>query len=370
MMERMSLIYRKRFVLILILAVFGIVGKAQTYTESKRIIRSFPTDPDTRLDITNKYGKIHVIPWKKDSVSVEVDLFIKSNSTRKLEKIQDNIDFEFTATKYYIIARTVFDTKYGNFFTDLKDLSGTIIPPKNQVNIDYTVRVPSSLNINISNKYGDIYIDDLKGAVNVSLSNGDIKVNNLEGESNINLNFGNGVINFLQNAKLTLAYTDFEIKSADQININSRSSKIKIEEANILSIQSRRDKFTITKLDNLFGDSYFSDLWIYKLNEEVNYAPKYGDIKIDTVARQFSYININSEYTDINFIFNRTAPFEMEITFHPDAIIRYPEINSDVKTIYEEKEEIKIAGSVGTGKTSAKVKILAPKKCIIDIRQR
>lgn len=369
-MKTVSMIFKRLLVLYFGLAAYGFAGFTQTYTESKKIIRSFPVYADTRLDVTNKYGKIHVVQWKKDSVRIEVDLFVRSTSLGKLDRIMDNIDFDFTGTNYYIIASTRFASKYNTFFSDLRDLSNSIIPSNNEVEINYTVMVPSSINVNLSNKFGDIYIDDLKGTVTVSLSNGDIKVNRLEGQSNINLNFGNGIINYLNNANINLVYSDFEIKSAGQLSIESKSSKIRIYEVDILKTQSSRDKYTISELNNLFGDSYFSDIWIYKMNEEVNYTPRYGDFKIDSVRRDFSYININSDYADLYIIFNAASSYFLNIEHHTDVAIRIPDNFGRLESVNEGPHEIRLSGNVGTGSSSTRVEITAPNKCIITLDKR
>lgn len=366
--ERMK--FKKLLLLCLGLAVFVSAGFSQTYTESKKIIRSFPVYADTRLDVSNKYGKIHVMPWKKDSVRIEIDLFVRSTSMHRLDKLMDNIEFELTGTNYYIIADTRFASRYNTFFSDLRDLSGNIIPSNNDVEINYTIMVPSNMIINLSNKFGDIYIDDLKGTVTVSLSNGDIKVNRLEGQSNINLNFGNGIINYLNNATINLVYADLEIKEAGQLSLETKSSEIRIYEVDILKTRSSRDKYVISELNNLFGDSYFSDIWIYKMNEEVNFTPRYGDFKIDSVSNHFSYININSEYADLYMIFNRASSWFLDIHYHPDVAIRIPEDLGNLEVINEDTYKNRLTGKIGESTSSSRVEISAPKKCIITIDKR
>jgi len=368
-MEKKSLIFKRINLVILILTGWFIHAAGQTYTESKQIVRSFPANTDTRLDVSNKYGKIQVIPWKKDSVRIEVDLFLKSSSSSKLEKIQDNIDFEFTGTNYYIIASTNFGTKFNTFITDLKDLSETLIPSKNRVEINYTVRIPSNISLNISNKFGDIYLDDLKGPVNINLSNGDIKVNRLEGVANINLNFGNGIINYYQGGRLTLTFADIEIKQAGNIDIDSKSSKIKINEAGIIKMQSRRDKLSATSINNIFGDAYFSEIWITNLNEEINFNPEYGTFRVDQINNTFTFINLNSEYTDLDLIFLDSPGYMLDITYHPETILIYPEEKAHVEKIEEADEYERIRGRVGEG-GEGKVKIIALKKCNISLHER
>lgn len=366
-MKRLQLKCSRYILLAAILSGVAPGVGAQTYTDRQKIVRSFPANAETRLDLTNKYGTVHVVPWKKDSVHIDIDMFIKSSSTSKLEKLKRSVDFEFTDTRYYIIARTDFGGRGGSFFSDLKE----IIPSKNQVKIDYTVHVPPSMNITISNKYGDIYIDDMNGSVSVNLSNGDIKANRLKGESNISLNFGNGIINELNNAKLNIAYADIEIQKVKQLNIESKSSKIRIHEAGIVKTISRRDKFTISSIDNLSGESWFSDIWLYRLNDEINYNLKYGALKADSIADGFSTININSENADLRIVFSRQTSYQLEVLKHDDVALQLPDEYGELEVIDQEAEAIHLKGMVGPHPNAQSlVKIKAPKKCIINIQIR
>ncbi|MFC2113222.1 hypothetical protein ACFLTA_08145 [Bacteroidota bacterium] len=368
-MQRLK--FSKLYAVLIILMAAGMYVRAQTYSDSQKIVRTFSAGSETRLELSNKYGTVHIIPWKKDSVHIEIDLFIKSSSTSKLEKLKKNVNFEFNDTKYYITANTIFGSKGGNFFSDLKDLGSTIIPSKNEVTIDYTVHVPSSININITNKYGDIYIDDMKGSVSVNLSNGDIKANALTGESNISINFGNGLINELNNSRLNIAYADIEIQKAGQLNIESKSSTIRIREVDILKTYSNRDKYSVGRINNLFGESWFSNIWLSKINEEINYNPKYGALKVDSIPDDFSFININTEFTDLNLVFNKTASYQLEILKHNNAILRMPDEYGELEVIDQEEEAVHLKGMVGpTQNTAARVKITAIKKCIISLQSR
>ena len=120
---------------------------------------------------------------------------------------------------------------------------------------------------------------------------------------------------------------------------------------------------------NIFGDAYFSDIRITVLNEEVNFTPKYGDFKVDLVDEAFSYINLNSEYTDVRLVFSELASYSLDIIYHPEAIVRYPVEGSTVEVVDETDDYIRIRGQVGES-NQARVKITAPKKCIITLDKR
>jgi hypothetical protein len=87
MMRNMNpILYRSKRVLILSALTFsvlilsalmpGTLASAQGHTDMRSVSRSFPASLETTLEIQNKYGKIQVATWDKDSVVVEVDIFL------------------------------------------------------------------------------------------------------------------------------------------------------------------------------------------------------------------------------------------------------------------------------------------------------
>ncbi len=350
--------------------LFTCILQAQSFTESKRIERVFPVSSSTSVEIINKYGKIHILSWNKDSVGIDIKLTVKSDNLSKLNKIMDNIDFDFTSTEYYIIAETEFGRRYNSFFESIKDLAETIIPSDNVVEIDYTVQVPKTIELKINNKYGDVYIDDHAGDLRLNLSNGDLKVNELTGNSVINIEIGDGVINYIQNGKLDIAYSEFEVKRAEKLNLFCRSSKVDVGEVNDLSMNSRRDKLFINSIQTLSGETYFSDVYVYDLSSELNLTMKYGSLNMDYIQQGFSFLNINSSYTDINLTFDAGCSYLVDVN-HTNAAFTYPEESAVIeeKIIDEDEEKINTYGKIGSAETSSKVSITALKGTITIIHK-
>ena len=357
-----------KFVTLLLLALFFTSAlTAQIYT--RKISKSYKVNSSTTIDIFNKYGKVHVVTWDKDSVKFKVNLTIQTSNESKLTKLKQNIGFDFTGTDYYVIAKTRLGKKSGGVFTDLKDIAGTIISSDNKVTIDYLVYIPLYANINIENKFGDIYTDDLEGSVNINLSNGDIKANNLNGNSVISLSSGDGVINYMRDGRITVSYSDLTVKTANKLHIDSRSSKIYIDKADYLKSISRRDRLYFQIINDLYGDSYFSDFTLQRLNNELNYNFKYGNLSIALINRYFSFININSEYTDLDLIFEKGSAYIIDILHHQDVILNIPAhlSKTEQKVIDEDDQLLSTYGTIGYGNPASKVKINAPKKCIVNI---
>jgi len=360
--------------IISIIAVFLLLSPgllhAQSFTESKRIEKIFPITSSTSVEIINKYGKIHILSWEKDSVGINIELTVKSDNLSKLNKIMNNIDFDFTTTDYYIIAETEFGKKYNSLFENIKNLAESLIPTDNVVEINYTVQVPGSIELKINNKYGDVYIDNHAGNLRLNISNGDLKVNELTGNAVINVENGDGVINSILKGKLDIAYSDFEIKEAGKINLFCRSSRIDIGLIDDLTLNSRRDKLFIDKMSKISGETYFSDVYIYDLSNDLNLTLKYGSLNMESIREGFSFLNINSNYTDLNLTVDPGCSYLVDIN-HTNAEFTYPEALGvfEEKVINEKEREMNTYGKIGEAETSSKVKITAIKGTITIIQK-
>jgi len=336
---------------------------------SRRIVKSFKVNNSTTVDIFNKYGKIHIATWEKDSVTFNIDLRIKASNDSKLNKLKSNIDFDFTGTEYYVIAKTRIGKNTNSVFNDLADMASSLLSSENQVTIDYLVMMPKHINLKLENKYGDVYIDDFEGNINLTLSNGELKANDLNGNSVINIGSGDGTVNTIKDGKLVISYSDFHIKEVDRLSVESRSSRINIEQVNFLKLNSRRDKLYLPDVSELYGESYWSDFTIHKLRKELNFNMNSGNLSIDDIQKGFSFIQIISEYTDLDLVFERGASYEIDITHHEDAILSYPGqlANLQTKVISEDDKQKLTYGKIGSGISGSKVKISASKKCTINI---
>jgi len=208
----------KGMLLLLSILMTGVVF-AQSYEKSSKITKSFYATEETEIQISNKYGNIHVIPWEKDSVKFEIILSVRANKESKVDKLFDNVDFDFTSTRYYVIAKTAFHKN-----TFFKDVSNQIFSGDNNIQVDYYVNIPAQCKIIIDNKFGNIYSTDHHGEVDIKLSNGDLKVNDLHQDAKISVEFGNTYINSMNSGSLKIYYGDLELESADDLQFEGKSA--------------------------------------------------------------------------------------------------------------------------------------------------
>ncbi len=353
--------------LILVALTLGTLVQAQNHTDKRHVSRSFPATRETTLEVQNKYGKIQVVTWDKDSVYIEVDIFLTESSVSKLRKLREDVKIDFTGTRTYIIAKTMIESERSRIASELKSIGNTITGSNKRMEINYMVYLPAYMDVVLNNKFGDIYMDDLRGQVDIELSNGVLKANRLEGNSSIKLSFANGMIKSLGSATMKLSYSDLVLEDVSQLDLDSKSSKLNVDSANVLKINSRRDKLFIKHVEYFYGKGNFTQVWISDFLRESDVYMKYGEVTIEHVFPGFSKIFIESDYTDITLFFDRESSLAFDIFHHEKASLRLPREAVITEDSFDGNDHYKTLGTMGKADPSGQVTIDALQKCYINI---
>ncbi|MBN2814020.1 MAG: hypothetical protein JXQ80_08070 [Bacteroidales bacterium] len=345
---------------------------AQNTEYANHISRSFRVGHGLSVEIANKYGRIQVIPWDNDSVRFDIDIKLRAKDRQKLEKMKQNIDFEFTKGQYYLIARTSFGEAGSDVFKDLVDIASAYLSSSNSVSINYTLRVPDYLTLKIENKFGDVLFDDHQGNINLTLSFGNLKANRLTGRSELKLTQGDGEIGYLREGRIEMSYGDLHLTEAGKLDTKTQSCVITIDKLGSLSMNSRRDKLFLHNAGTISGESYFSRILIGSLHNNIETRSRYGDISINDIRRTFSNIVITSELTHVVLLFERPMLFDLDLTHNQAVTFVYPKNLSRLttKVINAEDKMFSTKGVVGSGTPQSSVVISATRKCNVTLSQK
>ena len=332
------------------------IGLAQ-FTETKEIHKEFKVSPQTRIELSNKYGKMDINTWDKDSVVIEIKIKVEENKLSKLEKAIDAIEFDFSQTPHFLVAKTVVGQNRSGLSKEFLKFKETVLQSDGNMQIDYTIWIPQSNELKIENKFGDIFIDDYSGDINLKLSNGNLKSHDFTGKLELTLNFADATINSINTAILDCNFSELYIKKAEELRIKSKSTKFEILEIKELDADSRRDNFKIRMVDRIDARGSFSNFRVNELNDRFNVQADYGDIDIEKTAPDFSSIFIESKSTDINLYFDTETKFDFEITHSKTDLDFCREVEVvEEKSIDEKEKRMKLFGNYG-GKSENKTKL-------------
>lgn len=346
---------------IFILLLTEIAG-AQQYSEKRTFRRSISVNNEMTLEINNKYGSVHISPSGSDSVTITAELQAFSSDEERTSRMLQGININISEAGHLVKAETGFSQTINMLLESFKGITKKIIPYDSRIEINYTVTAPEYLKLRITNRYGDVYIENCSGDLTLDLSNGSFKANNLMKRSQIRLNFCDASINRISEGYIDASFSEVFIEDSDDLSLTSVSSRFDLRSSTRLSVKSRRDKFFIGTTGFLRGDSYFTDFRLDELGKEINIMAKYGRIDADLVSKNFEMINISSSYTDIYLTFDPSASYNLDIR-HINAFVTTAGSGSSLekKVLDEDKKEYLTFGTVGKIPGEKKVNIEATK---------
>lgn len=301
------------FFFILALLSGSLPAEGQTFQKDRQVREAFRVGPNVEVQVINKYGDIHIVPWEKDSVVFEIDLRVTSSKQARVDKIFEYIDFSFKSTAYYVIAQTVFQGQ-GTFWNEMVDVANTVFSSGTSTRIDYTVYYPAKNDLKIENKFGNIYTTDHSGKVDIALSNGNMKARAFKGPTKLKIDFSNLTVDDLVNVNLTASYAEINIEKAGELNLDSRSSKIYINDCNKLHLTSKRDRLYLKKAGEITGDLFFSYLNLDEAGSKISLKSNYGDMKVMRIGMSFSRMDFVSQYSDITIYIDDEHLYEFDIS--------------------------------------------------------
>ena len=321
-------------------------AKAQ-FTDTKEIRKTFAVLPETQVEITNKYGKIDLKTWDKDSVKFLINIRVEEKKLSKLEESIDEIDFEISNSEHYLIVRTMVEKNKSALGKEIKKFKETLLSSDGNIQVDYTVWMPDSNRLKMDNKFGDIYIGDFKGEADITLSNGNMKAHDFK-NINLTLNFADATINNIKKGRLDCNFSDLYVKEMGSIHLQSKSTEFELEKVETLTASSRRDKFRIRQIELLDARSSFTTFRINEVTDRAKFQAEYGDIEIEKTATDFSSVNIESKSTDINLYFNGETQFSFDIKQVKAEVDLGQDFVVDKEEMLDEKEsEIRMTGHFG-----------------------
>ena len=331
---------------------------AQKESETRNFIKTVPVGKETTLEVSNKYGKVEITTWNKDSVFIRAEVKAYAKDASKLGKMFDGITVNISDAKYIVRAQTEFTSNLNTLFESFKGMTSKIISYDSRVEINYYIDIPEYLNLNIDNKYGDVYMEDNTGELRLNISNGSLRANSVGKNSSLTMVFCDAKINSMASGNINASFSEISLGTTEDLTINSISSKYDIKKAGIIRGDSKRDKFFIEYIETLNGNSYFTDYKISNVKKEMNLTAKYGSITAELIEKAFESIAINSSYSDISLNFDPGASYNLDVR-HLNAFLVLPDknIKTEEKTLNEDKKEYITTATVGKNPGKSKVKI-------------
>jgi len=282
---------------------------------SKTITKTYHANVGSKLELNNKYGDIIINTWSYDSIAIAITITSFGKNDEAAAKLMERTDINFSSTAGGLVVSTQLDKSDGwlrNFWNELSGYSQTIIS-KDQLTVDYDISLPEFVQLELSNKFGDVYVAERSATTRINISNGNLKAEDLTGEVYLNLKFCEADINSIRQSDITLKSSELNLGNAHKLTVQSSSSDIFLGSINQIRLESRTDKISINEIQTLEGRSSFSKIRLKNVLGGLDLETNYGNLTLDNIDGGFSKVLVHGKSTDINLRFDQLAYFNTRI---------------------------------------------------------
>ena len=320
----------------LILASPGLISQEL----SKEFHKEWTAGANATLDINNKYGKVIVETSDQDRITIDVKVTVEFPNRERAQRYLDYIDVAFSEEGDMFKARTVIDEKFS--FSGWG--GGT-----RRFSIDYTVNMPSRINFNLVNRYGNSEIEKVDGLVKLDIKYGNLLVERLtrgneKPVSTISIAYGKAEIGTAGWIDIISRYVvDLTIDECQALLLDSKYSKICIDKASSVVAECRYDKLTIDNINNLVLDAGYTDINIGKLSKKLKFDGGYGSITVENIPAGFESIETDSRYIGVRLGIESGANYKL------DARTSYGELRFDESNFNHQQRIVENTSSEITG---------------------
>src|ERR1700744_1157114 len=252
----------------------------------KTYSKSYSVDGNDKLEIENKYGRVNVNTWNKNEVKVDVQIKGDASDNETAQKMIDAISISDSKSGDVVSFRTNFgngSSSIWNLFNNMND--------RHKVEVNYTIYMPSTMSLSLSNKYGAVVLPSLSGKVSIDNSYGSLTARALTNPSNeFNFHYYEVNIEELEGGSINLGYGSLKLGNVGRLEANVSYAPIDIE----------------------------------KLNTSGSINAKYGGgVKISEISKGLKNLDVDAKYSSVNIGLRGDESFDFDVT------VKYGSFNFD-----------------------------------------
>ncbi|MFN4253961.1 MAG: hypothetical protein ACK4Q5_03010 [Saprospiraceae bacterium] len=295
---------------------------------TKTISREFSTTADGTTALYNKYGKVNVKTWQNTSVKIDVTIVVNAKNQSEADKLFNRINVNFANSTGYVKAETVIaEQSKGSWGWGDWNWSGNSCGDDFKIN--YEVWMPVGNQLDLKNKYGDSYVANLNGKLLAEIKYGDIRTEAINNDCDLSLGYGKANISRVNNLNGQISYGELNLTESRDIQLDTKYSDLSFERANNVRLVSKYDDIDLGSVADLRLQTKYSDLSatnaraafvtaqytnveIKNLTETIDADMAYGELKIESLNRNFQGATLNGKYTDFSLAVERGANFRFE----------------------------------------------------------
>jgi len=330
------------FLLLIVFQFAPFVTNASQKKGIKKVIKKeFPVQQDAKLKLNNLFGDITCTIWDKNEIAVEVTISVETSSEQTAEKIFSKVDIYSNSSESYVDVATKLAKNMnssGNF------------------SIDYQVMMPASVSLDLTNKFGDVMIQELFAKSSIKVEYGKASLGRLNhGDNLLDIAFGGASVESMKGAVVMIQFSKIRLEYAGSLRINSKYSDMKAGEVIVMEGKFEGGTIDLQKASVLTLETRFSSFAIGSVKQKINLDAEFGSFTVKSLERDFTSLVVENQHGSVEI----GIPQEMSYTLDAESqfgSIKFPEDNASFSVLNISGQDEFYKGTVGSNPT-ANVKI-------------
>lgn len=316
-------------IFLLPLIVLGNNKHKGKYTKEKTITKEFSVNSDALLKVTNSYGAVHMTAWDKNTIAIEVVIKTNGDSESKVVERLKQIDVNFNNTASMVSAMTNFSKNQSKSWRKWNKRN------KVNVTVNYTIKFPKGNELNVSNDYGEIFLDRAENKVALNCDHGKMKIGKLLAEDNsLNFDHTNNVsIAYMKGGRINADYSSFKIEEAEKIRLNADHTKSSFGVISSIEYNCDYNTLQIEQAYTVKGSGDYLSLRLGIISGSIDLEADYGSIKIAEMTDDAGDIRIESELAGIKIGYQPQYHFSFELNLENASLKGIDDFTTNIKRI-------------------------------------
>ncbi len=277
----------KKLILIAALIAASVAATAAPQYQTRRVIeKSFPATASTLLNIDNRYGKVTIETWDRNEIRFTVT--VTGTSPRsQAEADEHNARVTIDLSSQGDVVRALTTVK-----SQTRSMGGGF-------KIEYLVRVPRGIEMEIRNHYGDVEIDRCGGSrTKFEIKYGDLTCGTIS-DAKINLEYGNAHLGPAGNLKIYLRYGKMYLETYGNLTVDSKYGEVNAEGGNSIHATSAYDRYNIERAADFQITGAYTKIKVGAVAGSISVTAKYGGVEVKTVEPTARELTFGLDYTDL-----------------------------------------------------------------------
>jgi len=327
---------KSKFNLTIALLIFStMLASAVGADYTKQYRKGWTKSSVTALKIINKFGEVKINDTGGDSVTIKVIITIDNPSSSRAKELLDKIRITFDKSGGLITAETEIEDNFRS---------------KQSFSINYLVNIPKDRELNITNRYGNVIVNELEAKGYFEVNYGSMTAGKMKAPAGnpvqIIVNYGKADLETINDANLEFKYSKLYADEINNLVLDTKYSTVNIHKTGHLTLDSKYDGFSIDEIGSLKSISKYTNYKIGLLTESIDLDTGYGSVRIAKVGAKFNKIRIINSYGGINIGLNElNYKLKAECDY---CDVNYPEDRYKGNKI-RDNHRFTLDGNVGNG---------------------